>query len=59
MIDLDEDEMLEYCSCQCTGDIVDFIDSLIEYKQRFGELTEKQRAAAEKIYYIQKAKDDK
>lgn len=54
----EEDDMLEYCSSQCSGTIVDFIDSLISFKARFGYLTDKQRDALEKTYYIQKAKDD-
>lgn len=55
----EEDDMLEYCSCNCSGDIVDFVDSLIEFKDRFGYLSDKQRDALEKIYYIQKQKDDR
>lgn len=59
MSDLDEDEMLEYCSCQCTGSIVDFVDDLIEYKKKFGALTERQQESLEKIYYVQKSKEEK
>lgn len=55
----DEDEMLEYCSCNCSGSIVDFIDSLIEFKARFGYLSDKQRDALERTYFIQKQKDDR
>ncbi len=57
--DATEDEMLEYCSCNCSGTIVDFIDSLITYKERFGSLTGKQRDSLEKTYYIQKQKDER
>lgn len=57
--DEEEDEMLEYCSCNCSGDIVDFIDSLIDFKAKFGYLSDKQRAALEKIYYVQQQKGDR
>ena len=59
MNEAEEDEMLEYCSCNCSGDIVDFVDSLIDFKDRFGYLSDKQRDALEKIYYVQKQKDDR
>lgn len=55
--DEDEDEMLEYCSANCSGSIVDYVDELIAWKNKFGYLTDKQKAALEKIYFVQQSKD--
>lgn len=53
------EEMLEYCECNCSGEIVDFVDSLREFYDKFGYLTDKQVSALEKIYHVQSSKDKK
>lgn len=51
------EDILSYCECNCSGQVMDFIDSLREYATEFGYLSEKQIEALKKIHFYQVKKD--